>query len=109
MKQEVYKKLLHELDSRRCITVNRAREICGSHFSESTWKRIKKALKQSDNCELRWNAKTKTFTVPAAWTLYRAGPKPRKRDQLAGLRAAAARVGPPLTDQIVSFLDRLDE
>jgi predicted DNA-binding transcriptional regulator YafY len=47
--------------------------------------------------------------VPATWTLYPSDPDPRKRDQLAVLRAAAARVGPPLTDQIASFLDRLDE
>lgn len=109
MKQEAYKKLLQELDAKRCITLKRAREISGSRFSESTWKRLKKTLLRADNCELRWDAKAKTFRVPGTWTLYPADPDPRKRDQLAVLRAAAARVGPPLTDQIITFLDQLDE
>jgi len=109
MKQAAYKKLLQELDAKRSITLKRARDIWGSRFSESTWKRLKKTLQQSENCELQWDAKKRTFRVPATWTLYPADPDPRKRDQLAVLRAAAARVGPPLTDQITTFLDQLDE
>jgi len=109
MKQEAYKKLLQELDAKRSITLKRAKDIYGASFSESTWKRLKKTLKQSYNLELQWDAKTKTFKVPATWTPYPADPDPRKRDSLAELRAAAARVGPPLTDQLYSFLDRLDQ
>src|SRR5579864_6748738 len=102
MKQEVYKKLLQELDAKRSITLKRAQDIYGSRFSDSTWKRIKKTLRQSDNCELRWDAKTRTFRVAPTWTLYPPDPDPRKRDSLAELRAAAARVGPPLTDEVAA-------
>lgn len=109
MKQEAYDKLLRELDTKRSITLQRAREICGSQFSESTWKRLKKTLQQTYRVELSWDAKRKRFKVPPQWTRYPPEPDPRKRDSLAELRAAAARVGPPLTDQIFSMIDRLDE
>ncbi|MBC5805547.1 MAG: hypothetical protein DLM53_00610 [Candidatus Eremiobacter antarcticus] len=110
MKQEIYQRLLRELDAKRSITLQGAREIYGARFSESTWKRLKKTLKDSYDCALRWDVKAKVFRVPATWTLY---PPPdgegAKRDQLAVLRAAASRVGPPFSHQIATFLDKLDQ
>ncbi len=109
MKQEAYRRLLQTLDRERCITLKRAREVCGRHFSTATWKRIKKTLKASDGLELHWDRRRRVFTVPATWTLYPPlNADPRKRDQLAVLRAAAARVGPPLIDKISMFIDQLD-
>ena len=108
MKQAFYERLVRELDEKRTITLRRVKELCGKQFSDSTWKRLKKTLGSTYGCKLRWDAKSKAFSVPASWTLYPAEMNPGKRDQLAVLRAAAASVGPPLTDQIHSFIDMLD-
>jgi predicted DNA-binding transcriptional regulator YafY len=107
MKQEAFNRLLRELDAKRSITVKRAKELYGADFSESTWKRLKKTLERVHDCKLTWDAKAKSFKVPSTWTLY-PSIDPGKRDQLAVLRAAAALVGPPLTDQISAFIDKLD-
>ena len=108
MKRQAYKRLLQELDRKRFVTRTRVQEIYGSRFSDSTWKRLKKDLRENDNCALRWDRKTGGFAVPATWTAYPL-PDPGKRDELAVLRAAAARVGPPLTDRINAFLAELDQ
>jgi predicted DNA-binding transcriptional regulator YafY len=109
MKQEAYNRLLRELDRKRTVTLKRAREIYGADFSDSTWKRLKKTLARSNGCALRWDSKARVFRVPPTWTLYpEPDLDPGKRDRLAVLRAAAAGVGPPLTDQIASFIEKLD-
>jgi predicted DNA-binding transcriptional regulator YafY len=109
MKQAIYQQLVRELDAKRRITLKRAREIYGAPFSDSTWKRLKKMLKESYGCALRWDAKGKVFKVPATWTLYvPSDDDGGKRDQLAVLRAAASRVGPPFSHQIAALLDKLD-
>src|SRR5579872_1334375 len=110
MNQGFWRRLLLELDRKRVITVKRAKELYGRAFSDSTWKRLKKTLENEHGCALVWDAKTRTFKVPATWTMAAgADPDPGKRDQLAVLRAAAAMVGPPLTEQIHSFIDKLDQ
>lgn len=108
MKQAFLQRLLKELDEKRTITLRRVKELYGKQFSDSTWKRLKKTLADTYGCKLRWDAKAKAFSVLASWTLYPAEIDPGKRDQLAVLRAAAAIVGPPLTEQIHSFIDSLD-
>ncbi|HZV78909.1 MAG TPA: WYL domain-containing protein [Candidatus Binatus sp.] len=101
--------LLEELDSKREITVARCKEIYGKQFAPATWKRIKKRL-EAEGCKLRWDAKSKKFTVVGSWARAKSPPMdPRKRELLAMLRVDVSRLGSPFVEGIGPQLDRWDE
>jgi len=100
--------LLNELNAKREITTQHAREIYGRTYSASTWPRIKKKLAQR-GCVLRWDADAKKFCVPRDWMM--APPPtmdPRKRDALATLRVDVTRLGSPFVEGLGQQLDAWD-
>lgn len=77
-------------------------------MSDATWKRVKKRLAAS-GCELRWDPKTKTFSVvDPLWSMGRARESNSRRGRLAMLRAAAAALGTPYSDQLARQFERWD-
>jgi len=109
MKRNPFVALLEELDTKREITTARCKEIYGKSFSTATWKRIKKRL-AAESCQLKWNPKTKKFSVVGDWTRSKAPQMdPRKRELLAMLRVDVSRLGSPFVEGIGPQLDRWDK